>query len=47
MARLQEQYRKQIAPDLMKKFGYTSVMQVPRIKKIIINMGVDETVNDK
>ena len=47
MARLQEQYRKQIAPDLMKKFGYTSVMQVPRIEKIVLNMGVGEAVGDK
>jgi large subunit ribosomal protein L5 len=47
MARLQEQYRKQITPDLMKKFGYTSVMQVPRIQKIVLNMGVGEAVGDK
>ena len=47
MARLQEQYRKQIAPDLMKKFGYTSVMQVPRVEKIVLNMGVGEAVGDK
>jgi len=46
-ARLAVQYRDKIVPDLMKKFGYKSVMQVPRIKKIIINMGVGETVNDK
>ena len=46
-ARLAIQYRDKIVPDLMKKFGYKSVMQVPRIKKIIINMGVGETVNDK
>jgi large subunit ribosomal protein L5 len=47
MARLQEQYRKQITPDLMKKFGYQSVMQVPRIEKIVLNMGVGEAVGDK
>jgi len=47
MPRLQEQYRKQIAPDLMKKFGYTSVMQVPRVEKIVLNMGVGEAVGDK
>ena len=46
-ARLAVQYRDKIVPDLMKKFGYTTVMQVPRIKKIIINMGVGEAVNDK
>src|SRR5947207_7711519 len=47
MARLQEQYRNQILPDLMKKFGYTSVMQVPRVEKIVLNMGVGEAVGDK
>jgi large subunit ribosomal protein L5 len=47
MARLQEQYRKQVVPDLMKKFGYKSVMQVPRIQKIVLNMGVGEAVGDK
>ena len=46
-ARLAVQYRDKIVPDLMKKFGYTTVMQVPRIKKIVINMGVGEAVNDK
>ena len=46
-ARLAVQYRDKIVPDLMKKFGYKTVMQVPRIKKITINMGVGETVNDK
>jgi large subunit ribosomal protein L5 len=46
-ARLAVQYRDKIVPDMMKKFGYTSVMQVPRIKKIVINMGVGEAVNDK
>ncbi|HTP94845.1 MAG TPA: 50S ribosomal protein L5 [Burkholderiales bacterium] len=40
-------YRDKVVPDLMKKFGYTTVMQVPRIKKIVVNMGVGETVNDK
>src|SRR5271156_1343666 len=46
-ARLAVLYREKIVPDLMKKFGYTTVMQVPRIKKITINMGVGEAVNDK
>jgi len=46
-ARLAIQYRDRVVPELMKKFGYTTVMQVPRIKKITINMGVGETVNDK
>jgi large subunit ribosomal protein L5 len=47
MARLQEQYRKQIVPDLMKKFGYKTVMEVPRLQKIVLNMGVGEAVGDK
>ena len=46
-ARLAVQYRDKIVPDLMKKFGYKTVMQVPRIKKITLNMGVGESVNDK
>ncbi len=47
MARLQEHYRKVVTPDLMKKFGYKSVMEVPRIQKIVLNMGVGEAVGDK
>ncbi|SES89599.1 50S ribosomal protein L5 [Anaerobranca gottschalkii] len=42
MARLKEVYQKEIVPALMDKFGYKSVMQVPRIEKIVINMGVGE-----
>ncbi len=47
MARLHDQYRETIVPELTKKFGYKSVMQVPRISKITLNMGVGEAVNDK
>jgi len=47
MARLQQIYREQVVPELMKKFGYKSQMQVPRILKITLNMGVGETVQDK
>jgi large subunit ribosomal protein L5 len=47
MARLQEVFRDTIAPDLMKKFGYKSTMEVPRITKITLNMGVSEAVADK
>ena len=46
-ARLATLYRDKVVPELMKKFGYKTVMQVPRIKKITINMGVGESVNDK
>ena len=46
-ARLQEQYKEQVVPALMKKFGYKSVMEVPRITKITLNMGLGEAINDK
>jgi large subunit ribosomal protein L5 len=46
-ARLQSIYREQIVPDLMKKFGYKSVMQVPRVQKITLNMGVGDATGDK
>ena len=47
MARLQEFYREKVVPGLTEKFGYTSVMEVPRITKITLNMGVSEAVADK
>jgi large subunit ribosomal protein L5 len=47
MARLQSIYREKIVPDLTAKFGYTSVMEVPRLTKITLNMGVSEAVADK
>ena len=47
MARLQEFYREKVVPDLVKKFGYKSVMQAPRLTKITLNMGVSEAVADK
>ncbi|MDD2774952.1 MAG: 50S ribosomal protein L5 [Gallionella sp.] len=47
MARLYDFYKNQVAQDLMKQFGYTSVMEVPRIEKITLNMGVGEAVADK
>ena len=47
MARLQDQFREKIAPALTEKFGYTTPMQVPRITKITLNMGVGEAVADK
>lgn len=46
-ARLQGIYREKIVPELTKKFGYKTVMQVPRITKITLNMGVSEAVADK
>ncbi|MDR0481377.1 MAG: 50S ribosomal protein L5 [Gallionellaceae bacterium] len=47
MARLYDYYKDKVAPELMKKFGYKSVMEVPRIEKITLNMGVGEAVADK
>ncbi|MDD4977542.1 MAG: 50S ribosomal protein L5 [Gallionella sp.] len=47
MARLYAFYKDQVAKDLMKQFGYKSVMEVPRIEKITLNMGVGEAVADK
>ena len=45
--RLKERYAKEIAPALMKKFNYTSVMQVPRLEKICLNQGVNGATSDK
>jgi large subunit ribosomal protein L5 len=47
MPRLLEFYREEIVPSLKEKFNYSSVMQVPRIVKIVINMGVGEAAADK
>ena len=47
MARLQEHYQKTVVPALMEQFKYSSAMQVPRIIKITLNMGVGESVVDK
>lgn len=46
MNRLKEKYVKEITPSLMEKFSYTSVMQTPKIDKIVINMGVGEAVTN-
>ena len=47
MSRFATIYRDTIVPELTKKFGYKSIMEVPRITKITLNMGVGEAVNDK
>lgn len=47
MARLKEQYLEKVVPQLMEQFKYGSVMQVPRLTKITLNMGVGEAVGDK
>jgi large subunit ribosomal protein L5 len=47
MARLHEFYKEKVVPGLVEKFGYKSVMEVPRITKITLNMGLGEAVADK
>lgn len=47
MARLKDFYTSTVVPELMKQFGYKSIMEVPRIEKITLNMGVGEAVADK
>ena len=42
MSSLKERYKSEVIPELMKKFNYTSVMQVPKLEKIVINMGVSD-----
>lgn len=46
MARLKEVYTKEIIPQLMKDFGYKNVMQVPKLEKIVINMGLGEAIQN-
>ena len=46
MDRLQEKYTKEVAPELTKKFGYTNVMQLPKLEKVIVNMGVGEAATN-
>ncbi|GMV68763.1 MAG: 50S ribosomal protein L5 [Pseudomonadota bacterium] len=47
MARLQQTYQEKVVPELMSRFAYRNVMQVPRISKISLNMGLGEAVADK
>jgi large subunit ribosomal protein L5 len=47
MARLREIYKKEIVPALTQQFGYKCVMEVPRVSKVVLNMGVGEAVGDK
>ena len=46
IATLKTQYKEQIVPNLMKEFGYTSVMQVPKLEKIVINQGLGQAIAD-
>ncbi|MBE0700453.1 MAG: 50S ribosomal protein L5, partial [Acholeplasmataceae bacterium] len=44
MSRIKEKYNNIVKPELIKSFNYTSVMQVPRIEKVVVNMGVGDAV---
>jgi len=46
-ARLADKYKKEVIPTLMKKFGYTSIMQAPKLEKICLNRGINGAVSDK
>ena len=46
MARLKEKYQNEVAPAMMKKFGYKNVMEIPKVEKVIVNMGVGEAVGN-
>jgi large subunit ribosomal protein L5 len=46
VSRLQERYKNQVVDELMKKFNYSSVMQVPRIEKVVVNLGLGEAVQN-
>jgi large subunit ribosomal protein L5 len=47
MARLQQHYKEKVVPELVQKFGYKSAMEVPRVSKITLNMGVGKSTQDK
>ena len=47
MAQLREFYKQEVIPTLIKQFGYSNPMQVPRVTKVVLNMGVGEAVGDK
>ncbi|MBW1786500.1 MAG: 50S ribosomal protein L5 [Deltaproteobacteria bacterium] len=46
MSRLKEKYRNDVVPALLKEFGYTSVMAVPRLEKVVLNMGLGEAIQN-
>ncbi|MFN8676204.1 MAG: 50S ribosomal protein L5 [Thermomicrobiales bacterium] len=46
MARLREKYREEIVPELMKEFNYSNIMEVPKLEKIVINIGLGEAVSN-
>jgi large subunit ribosomal protein L5 len=46
MARLKEYYKKEVVPALMREFGYKNIMEVPRLEKIVVNMGLGEAIHN-
>jgi large subunit ribosomal protein L5 len=46
MARLKEKYREEIVPELIKEFGYSNVMQAPKLEKIVVNVGIGEAISN-
>lgn len=46
MARIKQMYKETVTSELMKKFGYKNIMQVPRLEKIVINMGLGEAIQN-
>ncbi len=46
MSRLKEIYKKEVVPNLMKRYGYKNVMQVPRLEKVVLNIGLGEAIRD-
>ncbi len=46
MARLKEKYQEEIVPELMKEFGYSNVMQAPKLEKIVVNVGLGEAISN-
>ncbi|MCQ4574951.1 MAG: 50S ribosomal protein L5 [Candidatus Brocadiales bacterium] len=47
MARLEKRYKEEVAPEMMKKFGYKNIMEVPRISKVVVNMRVGQALENK
>lgn len=46
MIRLKEKYKKQVVPEMMKKFKYSNIMQVPKLEKVVVNMGLGEAISE-
>ncbi len=46
MARLKDKYREDVVPELMKEFNYSNVMQVPKLEKIVLNIGLGEAISN-